>query len=165
MIIYLVIGLIAVSIISVITFLTLRKVKAKNDILTSLQQYGEVVVAKKECYDYMLTKNKTIFLVKVIYNFNKLEISVNNKNHWEINDKVVSSKKSGTKLQGIYDLINNKDFPFELPYKKVYLIYPSSKVLLKAVNESELTFIYPSTDCYGVNLIKYDELTQAINEI
>lgn len=163
--IYMIIILILAAILTISVLIILRQSNTKQKIYATLQELGETVAEKKDCYDYKLTRNDTIYLIKIIYNYSKLEISVNNKNHWELNDKVVASKKSGTKLEGIYDLINKQDFSFELPMKKVYLIYPSSKVLLKAVNESELNFIQPNTDCYGVHLIKYDEINQAINEI
>lgn len=160
MIIFIIISLTVLITVIIFTLLIIRKKNSKLKILTTLQQHGNVIIANKECYDYKLSKNNITYLIKVIYNYNKLEISVNNKNHWEVNDKVVSSKKGGTKLQGIYDLIN-VEYKDE-SIRKIYLIYPTAKVLLKAVNESELTFIYPNTNCYGVNLIKFDEFNNAI---
>ncbi len=151
LILFIIIGL-------VVTFL--KKKKTKATILNELQLHAPTIIHKNKSYDYELNLGESICLVKVLYNYRNQEISVNNKNYWQLNDKVVSSKRSGTKLEGIYDLVNQTEFPYNKPIKKIYLIYPSARVLLKAVNESELIFITPNVDCYGVNLVKFDELNK-----
>ncbi len=144
--------------ITIVSLLISRKNKAKLAILNELNLYGPTTKEKDKIYDYLVDTKDFVYCIKVIYNFNNLEISVNNKNYWQLNDKVISSKKSGTKLEGIYDLVNDEKLKFDKPHKKVYLVYPNSKILVRAVNESELAFIHPNTDCFGVNLIKFTEL-------
>lgn len=143
-------------------FFIIRKSKSKSIIYKSLNSYGPTKASKK-CYDYLVDTKDCYYCVKVIYNFNKYEISLNNKNHWNLNDKVVSSKKSGAKLEGIYDLVN-ENLEFDKPHKKVYLVYPDSKILVKAVNESEIALIHPNMDCYGVNVVKFKELDEVFKK-
>lgn len=159
--------MILISIFLIITFLlciiifvlvTKRKINAKKEIVNELSSYGNLTTGKK-IYDYKIETNDLTYFIKVIYNFNNLEISINNKNYWILNDKEVSNKKGGTKLEGIYDLVNSTNLTND-NHKKVYLVYPSSKVLVKAVNESELAFINPKTDCYGVNIVKFEEISE-----
>lgn len=149
----------AITVGSLIIISFIRKRKAQNNIVSTLKQFGKVKAVRKT-YDYIVDTNSFVFLIKVVYNFAEHEISINNKNYWQLNDTVVASKKSGTKIEGIYDLINNDTFSFNKPHKKVYVVYPSSRVLVKAVNESELTFITPEMDCYGVNVVKFDEIKE-----
>lgn len=158
--IYILIPIIIIAIIVFVTLTIKRKINAKKEILEELNKLGKTKEIKGKVYDYEVDTKECIYLIKVIYNFQKLEISINNKNYWQLNDTVVASKKSGTKIEGIYDLINNDTFSFNKPHKKVYVVYPSSRVLVKAVNESELTFITPEMDCYGVNVVKFDEIKE-----
>lgn len=139
--------------------LTIKKIKVKSIIYNELSIIGPTKVIKNKPFDYEIETKECNYLIKVIFNFRKLEISVNSKNYWQLNDKVVSSKKGGTKLEGIYDLIN-ADLKSSKPLKKIYLVYPDAKVLVKAINESELSFIYPNTDCYGAHLVKFDEIKE-----
>lgn len=152
------ISLVLIFFISLVFLSIRRKNKAKKTILNELQLYGPTILSKDQIYDYLVDTKEFYYCIKVIYNFDSLEISVNNKNYWQLNDKVISSKKGGAKLEGIYDLVNDNSLSFSKPHKKVYLVYPDSKILVRAVNESELAFIHPNTDCFGVNLIKFDEL-------
>lgn len=161
-ILYILIPLIIVVAIGFFAFTIIKKNKTKQKIMNELNVIGPTRTVKNNIYDYEVDTPKCVYLVKVVYNYRNLEISVNSKNYWQLNDKIVSSKKGGAKIEGIYDLINSKEDLINRPYKKVYLIYPSAKVLVKALNESELTFIYPNTDCYGVHLVKFDEIKEMI---
>lgn len=160
---YFIIIFLVISIVFTVVYISLisrRKSTAKKTIINELNLYGQTKENKKQIYDYLVDTEFCNYYVKVIYNFRNLEIALNSKNHWQLNDKVVSSKKSGTKIEGIYDLVNAKDLCADKPFKKIYLVYPSSKILVKAVNESELAFIHPNMDCYGVNIVKFNELDE-----
>lgn len=157
--IYILIPIIIIAIIVFVTLTIKRKINAKKEILEELNKLGKTKEIKGKVYDYEVDTKECIYLIKVIYNFQKLEISINNKNYWQLNDKIVTSKKGGAKLEGIYDLINT-NFDYEKQYKKVYVIYPDTKAIIKALNESELIFVEPDTDCYGVNVIKYKEIKE-----
>ena len=50
-------------------------------------------------------------------------------------------------------------------YKKLYVIYPNARTLLKYINECEMIFINPNTDVYGTNIITYAELKEKTNLI
>lgn len=138
----------------------IRKIKAKEMIYNKLSLIGPTKINKSKVYDYEVEYNKTKHLIKVIYNFNNYEITINSKNNWILNDKDVRSKKTGTKLTNIYDLVNDDNSIGN----KIYLVYPASRVLMLSVNESELAFIYPTMNCYGVNLVNFDEVQNAIKK-
>ncbi len=157
--IYLFLSFPLIILIFVVFVFATRKNKAKKEIYNELIQLGEVKEGNK-IYDYELISNDNYYLIKIIYNFDKLEISINNKNYWQVNDKIVSSKKGGAKLNDIYDLINET---VDEKYKKIYIIYPDAKAIIKALNESELVFVNPTTNCYGVNVLKYNDIKEIIN--
>lgn len=144
----------------IIIVLKMRKKKANRIIEEQLIKIGSIEKGNK-IYDYKLESNDCIYLIKIVYNFDCLEISVNNKNHWEYNSKVVSSKK-GIKINDIYDLINT-NYEFDKQYKKIYLVYPNAKTIIKAINESEHNVVIPTLNCYGVNIIKFDEINELKN--
>ena len=44
--------------------------------------------------------------------------------------------------------------------KKLFIIYPNSRALLKVINECEMVFIDPKTDIYGSTIITYRQLEE-----
>ena len=49
--------------------------------------------------------------------------------------------------------------------KKIYIIYPNSRSLLKYVNECEMEFVTPETDIYGTQVITYLALNEDLSLI
>ena len=44
--------------------------------------------------------------------------------------------------------------------KRLYIVYPNARTLLKYINECEMVFIHPDTDVYGTNIISYVALKE-----
>lgn len=117
---------------------------------------------KSKAFDYEVKYNNKIYLVKMIYHPACYEINVNSKDYWQVNKGAVSSRKSGEKMEKVYDLINfdaqKNGYPKDTI--KLYVIYPLSTTLMKVLNECEYEFITPKTDIYGCKMTNFNSLKE-----
>ena len=164
---YVLIG-IAVIILGYILLCYINKRKAYKNLHEKLLTISSSVevVKKNKAYDFKMNHNGKLFLIKLIYNPSCDEICINAKHYWQQNHGVVSSRKKGEQMKGVYDLIfldlaqNN----FPLDTVKLYVIYPESQRLVKVINECEMIFIKPNVDIYGSRVNNYSDLEKNINE-
>lgn len=163
---FLIVGIIIVLVLLLVTkiYLVKRDNNAKKAIYDCLSEFGEIENTVNSLYDFKLENADFIYLFKIVYNYDCREIALNSKNYWVRNGTVVSSKNSGVLIEGIYDLINKKDFEYDKNIKKIYVIYPSARTLLKTINESEVVFIKPELDCFGVKVTNFTDLKSDFNK-
>lgn len=121
-------------------------------------------VFKNKNFDYEVDYNNKKFLIKMIYHPSKSEININSMNYWQINRGIVSSRKSGEQMKGVYDLLKFKliDNGYSKNTIKLYVIYPYCNRLMKVINECEMVFIKPNIDVYGCRIINYKNLKEDI---
>lgn len=113
-------------------------------------------------YDYILKTPNYDYYIKVVPNLSNQEICVNNSVKWQLrksfNDETMRF------VEGIEGLMRMElDTP--KAYKKLYIIYPNARTLLKYINECEMVFIHPNTDVYGTNIIPYVAIKENLNLI
>lgn len=115
-------------------------------------------------YDYTLETNNYIYYIKVVPNFNNDEICVNNSVKWQTRR---SYKDEHVRFVSNIDLLMRLDLENKNNKKarKLYIIYPNAKSLLKYINECELEFVHYNTDVYGAKIITYLDLKDHINLI
>lgn len=116
-------------------------------------------------YDYILESKKYRYHIKLIPNLANQEICVNNSVKWQLrrsfNDESLRFVENVEQLMRL-DLphtSNNK------ANKKLYIIYPNARSLLKYINECEMEFVHPHTDVYGTNIITYIALSEHLDLI
>lgn len=111
----------------------------------------------REDYDYVFDTPAYLYYIKVIPNQGNQEICVNNSVKWQLrksfNDE---SMRFVAQVEGLMRM----DIDSHKPYKKIYIIYPNARSLLKYINECEMIFIHPDTDVYGTNIIPYVALKE-----
>ena len=144
-------------IIAYIIYIKIKKSKAYMRLYSTLVGIAEIENVKQvrcKAFDYEVKYNEKTYLVKMIYHPGLYEINVNAKDYWQVNRGAVSSRKSGEKMDGVYDLINYKleENGYSKDTIKLYVIYPYSQTLLKVLNECEYEFIKPHTDIYGCQM-------------
>lgn len=154
---------IGLLVIGYICYGIIKKAKAYKSLYNTLVEIAgneNVKEVKNKAFDYEVHFDDKTYLVKMIYHPNTYEININAIDYWQVNRGAVSSRKSGEKMSGVYDLIN-----FDLEKNgyakntiKLYVIYPFSRTLLKVLNECEYEFIKPHTDIYGCKLTNYRDL-------
>ena len=116
-------------------------------------------------YDYIIHSATKKIYIKVIPNISDQEITVNSSVKWQLRRTI--DDKSIKYVENI-DAMMRRDLPaYEdgLQTKKLYIIYPNAKSLLKYINECEMEFVDPTTDVYGTRIITYNALKENNNII
>ena len=110
-------------------------------------------------YDYILTTKEVKCYIMIIPNFQMGEISINAPTKW-IYRKSYNDEYSHFVPR--VDRLMRFEPPFEagLRIKRLYIIYPSSKSLLRYINECEMEFVRPETDINGTSVITYAYLKE-----
>ena len=142
-----------------------RKAKMYKDVADALnglriksrEKEFDLKKSQDKAYDYIFKTPNNVFYVKIVPNFSNHEICINNSVKWQIRKSF--GDDSLNFVEGIETLMR-MEFN-EKSAKKLYIIYPNAKALLKYINECEMVFVKPETDIYGATVISY----QALNEI
>ena len=119
--------------------------------------------AKNKPYDYYIETLTSIYYVKVIYNYNCYETSINSAYLWQykvdINDDKIRF------WPNVVDFVNLNCHNDKKQVYKLCLIYPNTRSLLYYLNESELAFVRTEEAVYGINFITYERLVNEHNFI
>lgn len=112
-------------------------------------------VSKRE-FDYVFETYRFKYLIKVVPNFNNQEITVNNSVKWQLRKSF--RDESIRYVNGIEPLMRLDVQNDTKIVKKLYIVYPNARSLLKYINECEMEFVHSDTDVYGTNIITYVNL-------
>lgn len=108
-------------------------------------------------YDYLFKTPNCTYYIKIIPNQGNQEICINNSVKWQLrktfNDETMRFVPD---VEGLMRM----DISVKTNFKKVYIIYPNARSLLKYINECEMVFVHPSTDVYGTSVIPYVALRE-----
>ncbi|MBE6137815.1 MAG: hypothetical protein E7176_05410 [Erysipelotrichaceae bacterium] len=103
-------------------------------------------------YDYIFSTPAYDYYIKIVPNMSNQEICVNNAVKWQLrksfNDQTLRF------VEGI-DGLMKMEMDETKAYKKLFIVYPNARSLLKYINECEMVFVSPTTDVYGTNIIPY----------
>ncbi len=177
-----VVFLISVIVFLIIFFNQLNKNRIKKmfkdveDVLTEIvmqdKDNSELIKieydTKKEnrhAYDFILRTKSFSYYIKVVDNHSGYEICVNNSVKWQIRKSF--NDESMNFVPDIEELMRMelpKEFDEKIP-KKLYIIYPGARSLLRYINECEMEFVHPTTDVYGTNIITFSDLKENIDFI
>ena len=108
-------------------------------------------------YDYIFTTKDAKIYIMLVSNFTEGEICINAPTKWQ-----VRRNYEDTSLHFVPRV--DRLMRFEPPYeegkktKRLYIIYPATRSLLRYINECEMEFVRPTTDVNGTNVISYSEL-------
>ena len=108
-------------------------------------------------YEFTLETTNYFYYIKVVDNRKNSEICVNNSVKWQLRKTIMD--ESMNFVSGIEGLMRmDPSIVNDKPTKKLYIIYPNARSLLKYINECEMEFVHPHTDVYGSNVILFLEL-------
>ncbi|MBR6071755.1 MAG: hypothetical protein IKP77_02845 [Acholeplasmatales bacterium] len=114
-------------------------------------------VSKRE-YDYLFETYNYTYYIKIVPNFNNQEITVNNSVKWQLRKSF--NDESLRFVEGIEPLMRMDINQTSKKIKKLYIVYPNARSLLKYINECEMEFVHADTDVYGTNIITYVNLNE-----
>ena len=116
-------------------------------------------------YDYILKTRDYFYYIKVVDNFGGPEICVNNSVKWQIRKTFKDeSMKFVPEIEELMRMELVREDENRIP-RKLYIIYPNARSLLRYINECEMEFVHPNTDVYGTNIMTYTDLKENIDFI
>jgi hypothetical protein len=160
---------VALFIIAIVIYKKIKKSMAYKSLFNTLIEIANldnVKCIKSKAFDYEVKYCNKTYLIKMIYHPNAYEINVNSRDYWQVNKGAVSSRKSGEKMDKVYDLINYEPQKNGYPEDtiKLYVIYPFSSTLMKVINECEYEFVKPTTNIYGCKMTNFTKLKEDFNK-
>lgn len=123
---------------------------------------SRIVRCYTKTHDFFFETPNRRYYIKIVYNPGNHEICVNNALKWQLRKTLGDDRMHF--VEGIEPLMRMEIEPSEKYAKKLYVIYPNTKSLLKYINECEMMFIHPNTDVYGTNIIRFTDFENKFNE-
>lgn len=130
-----------------------------NEYVKKDMENNSLVRSTTSDYDYIFTTKDTKTYIMLVQNFQEGEIIVNAPTKWQVRR---TYEDSSLHFLPRVDKLMRFDPPQEPPkkIKRLYIIYPSTRSLLRYINECEMEFVRPTTDVNGTNIISYSELLE-----
>ena len=123
---------------------------------------SKIIRSYNKIYDFYFETPNRRYYFKVVHNPGNNEICVNNALKWQVRKSLSNDRMYF--VDGIEPLMRMEVEPSNKIAKKIYIIYPNTKSLLKYINECEMIFIHPKTDVYGTNIIRFTDFENKFNE-
>ncbi len=127
--------------------LTKKAKLLKHETLEKLSTYGKVY--KEGLHTLFDYKDETFELLFYRVRQNS-ELTINSRTIWEIRDAGSSS------------LVDQSAF-LSSPYKKIIIIYPSTLVIKRYINENEMEFVKINKSFYDMYVLRAFELDQFLS--
>ena len=110
-------------------------------------------------YDYILQTKKFKTYIMVVPNYSCGELFLSSSTKWSIKK---TYEDSYSRFVPRVDKLARFDPPYEggLQIRRMYIIYPLAKSILRYINDCEMEFIHFDTDINGANIVTYLELKE-----
>ncbi len=163
---YIGIGIALVIIIGIIIFFVISAPVANkggwaNELMKKLIENNieyKLDNSNNNIYDYKLTIEDKVYLVKLLGIPTYAEVQINNVTTWEVK---YGAGKNPSKVQpfkkyvhGIESFMNYKPEDDSI---RVVVLSPNAKKITKYINECEIVFVTPKTNVYGIRVINEDD--------
>jgi len=138
------------------------KTRQRKDILLisekikSLLPESEVFIENLNYfYQIKAVKDEKTFFFKIVYSRENHEFIITNTNKWIVNDnpKQWTRKTQPIFIRGAQEFININEAE-----KKVVIVYPSSKRIIRYLNESDTVIVKPQDKFLNIHFLKFDDL-------
>lgn len=159
------IAAITILVIGICIFIKIKKNKVINSKLTELAEKNNYKLTKcssKE-YNYILENDHNIIYLSTIIIPKNSSVTVNSKSTWCLRygggarvGRSYPNKEYLTELKPF--LI--KEYSSEKNIRKVVILYPTTEVLLKYVNESDIINLTQNDIVYGTQIIKFNDIDE-----
>lgn len=159
------IAAITILVIGICIFIKIKKNKVINSKLTELAEKNNYKLTKcssKE-YNYILENDYNIIYLRTIIIPKNSSVTVNSKSTWCLRygggarvGRSYPNKEYLTELKPF--LI--KEYSSEKNIRKVVILYPTTEVLLKYVNESDIINLTQNDIVYGTQIIKFNDIDE-----
>jgi hypothetical protein len=152
---------------------TILNSKKNNEIISKhLQEIAHKYdmnfsLASKEEHDYLIENNRVVVYIKKIIIPSNSSVTINARNTWCLRWGGKRLGRSYPNMRYMNELIPYlmRDYQSEKKVVKLVLIYPDTEVILKYLNESELTTVNPVDNNYGMKVLRFLDFEENFKEI
>lgn len=116
---------------------------------------SKIIRANARTHDYYFETLNKKYYIKIVYNPGNHEICVNNALKWQLRKSFNDDRMYF--VEGIEPLMRMEISASNKETKKLYIVYPNARSLLKYINECEMVFVNPNTDVYGTNIMTFND--------
>jgi len=115
-------------------------------------------------YQFSVKNDKEKIIVKLIMAQDDYEFIITNINRWTVNSnpKQWTRKTQPIFIEGAEGFVNYSEADNEI--KKIVLIYPTSKRIIRYLNESDTVVVNTEDNVGGISFIKYNELEKFLKQ-
>lgn len=154
-----------IIVITIIFFLVVKSVKVRkinNFILSLCNSNNYSLKSFSKEYNYILENENEIIYLRYIFIPKNSSITVNSKSTWCLrygggsrNGRSYPNKEY---LNYLKPFLTKEYIHENKKVRKVVVLYPTTEVILKYINESDIININQSDLVYGTQIIKFNEL-------
>ncbi len=148
-----------------IRYLLLSGTKSNKQLIEKLTNYlteksipFEISEENNSAYDALIKIKDSSFLIKTLAVPQNAEIVINNRTTWELRYGAGNNPgKAQPYKQYIPAIIPFMNYESDIDHRKVLIVSPKPKKVVKWINECEMIFVDPKTNVYGINIINDKE--------
>lgn len=147
--------------------LKLKSISTKLEIICDSNNFTLLDSTDKR-YDKRIETNNTVFYIKYVIIPKNSSITINSKDTWCL--RYGGGNRKGRNypnkeyMNYLKSFLNAK-FENEKNIQKLVILYPSTEVVLKYLNESDIAVVKFNTSAYDVKLINYTDLDSKFIEL
>lgn len=139
---------------------TIKNISAK---IKEIIPDGRIILYDREdIYQIQIEEENLITLVKVILSREEYEFIITNSNKWTVNNNPLqwTRKSKPMFITNSEDFINIKNA--DLPIRKIVLIYPACKRVIRYLNESDTVMVTEKDKVMGINFVQWFDLEKIL---
>lgn len=157
----------AVALISIIIINKIIKTKKINEKIITLSEKNNYKVTKVSAneYNYIIENDNEIIYLRYIIIPKNSSITVNSKSTWCLRygggsraGRSYPNKEYLNYLKSFLTTDYSAEYSANKKVRKVVVLYPTTEVILKYINESDIININQTDLVYGTQIIKFNEL-------
>jgi hypothetical protein len=153
----------AIIIISIVSKKSQQKTMSdiKSIILSSLPNAKIKSFSKSDLYQFeAVTEQKTI-LVKVVFSRPEYEFIITNSNRWTVNSNPMqwSRKSKPDFIKDSHEFTKHKK---DMDIKKIVLVYPAVKQIIRYLNESDTVFVKPEEKYNNIHFVSLKDFEKIL---
>ena len=124
-------------------------------------------VEKNKKYDFVMENSDNIIYIKLVVIPSNSSVTINSKDTWCLRWGGKRKGRNYPNMRYLKELTSflNNTYNSSKNVISLVLLYPTTEVILKYLNESEIATVTPSSVNYGIKALKYDELKDNFNSL
>lgn len=130
----------------------------KSELLRLIPESSVDIFDRESVFQIAVENDKEKIIIKLIMAQDNYEFIITNINRWTVNHnpKQWTRKSKPIFIEGADEFVNYTETDKSI--RKIVLVYPTSKRIIRYLNESDTVVVNTEDNVGGISFIKYNEL-------